>query len=387
MTKTRIDILLPFKEKLSSGNEGAIASIVRDLVQIENKEQEFMIFGRPLNTPPSDLPYTSLSPRFNGLFGGQNLGFAAAYLHHLKSHQKPDAIEIHGRCQVAAKIAKSSPEIPIFLYLHNDPTEMKGAKTIRERQNLLNRLAGVFCVSDYIKQKFCEGLNPPPNLEKKLVTIRNGVTRWLDAPKPKTTSIVIAGRLVPEKGILHACRAIAPVLAQHQDWHLHIIGGRHFAHEPPTPYEQEIIGLAEKMGKQATMHGFMDKQNLRKFQEQAEIIIVPSLWPEPAGLTNLEALAAGAALISTATGGAGEYIAGKAVIIQVDNNQHYAEYAYPEFSKNLAEACELLMRDEKKRRALQEHAWQDYPFGAETMSNTAVKMRKNLMNSFTSKAV
>ena len=384
MTQTRIDILLPFKEKISDGNEGAIASIVRDLVQLDETGQAYMVYGRPLKAPPKHLPYTALSPFLRGIFGGQNLGFAAAYLKYVKSSGLPAAIEIHGRCQVADKIARALPHVPVFLYLHNDPQQMKGAKTISQRQKLLENVAGIFCVSDYIKERFCKGLSLTQHLKNKLLTVHNGVDRWITTPQEKTKSIVIAGRLVPEKGILHACNAIIPVLKQHPDWHLHIIGGKHFAHEAPSDYEKQVRNAAAQLGTQATMHGFMEKTSLRLFQAQAEIIIVPSLWPEPAGLTNLEALAVGAALISTATGGAEEYVRNRACIVEVENNTDYTHFSYPLFSSQIAQACELLITNDHERLSLQRQAWRDYPFTAERMVKTAVKFRKNLMKSFTS---
>ena len=387
MTKTKIDILLPFKESIALENQGAIATIIRSFLKASGTEQEFMVFGRPLSPMPTDIPYTPLNPKWRWLNGGSNLSFAKAYIAHLKTNTSPDAIEIHSRCQVAHKIATACPHLPVFLYLHNDPTQMKGAKTPAERQELFEKCAGIFCVSDYIRDRFCEGLSAGTDHAEKIVTIYNGVDRWLDAPVKKTKTIVIAGRMVPEKGILQACRVLVPLLKHHPEWHLHIIGGQHFAHTPPSAYEHKVMQSIEQAGVQATMHGFMEKTALQHFQQQAEIIIVPSLWPEPAGLTNLEALAVGAALITTDTGGAVEYSRGRAALIPVDKHTDYENYDYPEFSAALAKSCTELMSDTDRRRALQNTAWADYPFTAESMAQRAVNIRKNLINSFTSKVV
>jgi len=159
---------------------------------------------------------------------------------------------------------------------------------------------------------------------------------------------------------------------------------KNFANEEPSDYEKQVRSTAAQLGTQATMHGFMEKTSLRLFQAQAEIIIVPSLWPEPAGLTNLEALAVGAALISTATGGAEEYVRNRACIVEVENNTDYTHFSYPLFSSQIAQACELLITNDHERLSLQRQAWRDYPFTAERMVKTAVKFRKNLMKSFTS---
>ena len=138
------------------------------------------------------------------------------------------------------------------------------------------------------------------------------------------------------------------------------------------------------MGEQVTIHGFMDKSALRSFQQHAAIIIVPSLWDEPAGLTNIEALAAGAALISTGTGGSSEYIKDRAIIVPVDSHDDYDSHEFPEFTAALSQACHNLIEDSHKRQALQNAAWKNYIHDAHTMAENAVNIREKLIKSFTS---
>ena len=73
---------------------------------------------------------------------------------------------------------------------------------------------------------------------------------------------------------------------------------------------------------------------------RAAIVIVPSRWPEPFGLTALEAMASGAALICSARGALPE-VAGEAAL-----------YADPDDPDALAEAITLLARDPERRAAL-----------------------------------
>ena len=35
---------------------------------------------------------------------------------------------------------------------------MKGSKSIKERENILEKCAAIFCVSEFIKKKFLEGI-------------------------------------------------------------------------------------------------------------------------------------------------------------------------------------------------------------------------------------
>ena len=73
------------------------------------------------------MNFAAIKPKMAWLFG-QNIGFAMAYLRQLNQHPKPDLIEIHGRCNVASYIAAKRPDIPVTLFLPNDPRDMKGIK-------------------------------------------------------------------------------------------------------------------------------------------------------------------------------------------------------------------------------------------------------------------
>ena len=49
----------------------------------------------------------------------------------------------------------------IILYFHNDPTTMKGAKSVNERIYLLKNVDKIIFISKWVKKKFFENL---PNL-------------------------------------------------------------------------------------------------------------------------------------------------------------------------------------------------------------------------------
>lgn len=382
----RLDILLPVKEIMTSANAGAIATIAHDMVRLGSDDFDFRVYGRILNTQAlCGEAYRGLNPTLPFIFG-RNIGFGRAYLNSLTADSLPDAIEVHGRCQVARLIARRRPDIPVFLYLHNDPRDMDGAKTAAERQWLLKHLAGIFCVSEYLASCFSEGLDISQDVQNKIIVVPNGVERRLTCPPQKTKTIVIAGRMVPEKGVLQACQALIPVLQRHQDWTLHIIGGKGFVSQSPSAYEQNVRNVLHPVSGQAFMHGFMDRQKLQHYQEEAGIIISPSLWAEPAGLTNLEALASGAALITTRTGGSPEYTSGRACLIDVDDNHDYENYSFPDFQNQLSKAAEELISSDDRRYELQALAWADFPFTSHQMSKLAVNARKNRLKRFTKSA-
>ena len=65
------------------------------------------------------------------------------------------------------------------------------------------------------------------------------------------------------------------------------------------------LNLNEKV----TFHGWVNETETFRLLQSARALIFPSLWHEPAGIINLEAAAAGRAIIASKVGGISEYIA------------------------------------------------------------------------------
>jgi glycosyltransferase involved in cell wall biosynthesis len=102
------------------------------------------------------------------------------------------------------------------------------------------------------------------------------------------------GRLVPEKGIevlLRACRDLGA-----GGWQLKLAGR---APGDDAPLRAALQGLP------AQRVGFVDPAS---FLRDIDVLVVPSLWREPFGLTVVEAYAAGVPVIGADIGGIGEIV-------------------------------------------------------------------------------
>ena len=159
--------------------------------------------------------------------------------------------------------------------------------------------------------------------------------------------------MVPEKGILPACHAIVQVLEAFPDWKLHVVGGRHFRKAPPSNYEKQIKQAVSALNGQVHLHGFQPASFTRTLQNKAAISVVPSLWAEPCGLTGLEALAAGSALITTNVGGIPEYARDRAVMINLSGTERDDQNAEVAFKNALAKELHHLINDSELRENFQ----------------------------------
>lgn len=113
-----------------------------------------------------------------------------------------------------------------------------------------------------------------------------------DPARPLTFGFL--GRLVPEKGIqvlLQACRSLPA-----EGWRLRV-GGR--APGGIAALEAAAAGLPVQF------EGFVDPQ---AFLAGIDVLVVPSVWLEPFGLTIVEAYAAGVRVIGACSGGVAEIV-------------------------------------------------------------------------------
>ena len=357
----RIDILLPSKESFGPKNAGAISGVVLDLIEESRTSDCFRVVGSEVGTPFPGAIFKGLQPR-HGWLHGSNIGLAAAYLHDLRLSGSPDLVEVHSRCHVASYLKKKRPDLKVVLYLHNDPRDMKGSRSTAERRRLLREMAAVICVSDYIRDCFLDGIDSNEATEK-VATARNGARRPNGMPTAKKPMILLAGRMVPQKGILEFSKALSRVVGQHPEWEVVIAGARRFEASEPGSYEAQIADALAPIGNQARMTGFLPKAQLLELQQQSAIIACPSIWDDPMPKAVLEALAVGSALLTTRRGGIPEVAEGRAHIVDTPDVGSFAN------------AIDRLIVDQSYRESLQKSAWDDFPFTASRMAADADAIR------------
>ena len=365
----QIDLLLPHKERFTEGNAGAVSTVVFELARHldETQTQRITIFGTSVDTPKAEVHFTGLEPR-PFFWQSRNDAMAKAYLRYLDSTgHRPDFIEVHGRPQVALRIAKARPDVPVALYLHNDPRQTKGAKSVAERTALANKLSAIISVSDYIKSCFTDGLSDEANYKAKHFVNYLGVNLGPLPRKKRKKQLFLAGRMVPAKGFLEACLGAVPVLQDHRDWQICLAGGKRFQEDSLSAYEKQLQKALAPLGDRAIILGHQPVQDVRRYQQESEICIVPSLWQEPGGLSVVECLAAGTALITTKRGGLPEVADGRAVLLDKTSPQDFET------------VIRRLITSDEERAMWQRAARADFTFTATEMSHRLARFRDSLL--------
>ena len=157
----KINILLPYKEKFDKNKASSVSITVKNNLLYSNYLNQIKIFGQNVETPLFKdnffgLKYSILS------FKSRNKFLAHQMLKMIyKDLDKNQLIEIHNRPYLIEAITRGN-KFPVSLFIHNDPQKMKGSKSIKDRENILEKCAAIFCVSKFVKTKFLEGINKLP---------------------------------------------------------------------------------------------------------------------------------------------------------------------------------------------------------------------------------
>ena len=244
---------------------------------------------------------------------------------------RPDLVEVHNRPEIALYLARRFPRVVLFL--HNDPQGMRGAKTGADRTRLLRRLARVVTVSEHLRGLFLQGATG------EVTVLPNSIDVPPRVRKVRDRLILFVGRVVSDKGADAFVDACAAVLPQLPGWRAEMVGADRFtSHSRPTPFTEQIHKMAEAANVQ--LCGYMSHDATMERMSRAAIAVVPSRWPEPFGLSALEAMAHGAALVCSRRGALPE-VAGDCAV-----------YASPDAPGAVAAAVLALAQDVDRRTAL-----------------------------------
>lgn len=240
----------------------------------------------------------------------------------------------------------------VMIQLHNDYINPKTYKA----KTITQKASKIICVSNYIKSKVLE-----VNKEAEEKTIVNLNCVDLDIFKQKLSKerrkelleqfaidkekvIIFNGRLNKQKGIKELLLAFEEIVDK-VDAKLLIVGASWYSSNKTNHFVKELINIAEKNVDKVKFTGYIPYKDLWEIYAISDLAVVPSMWEEPAGRVNIEAEAAGVALIMTDAGGMPEYCNSKsAIIVKRDEN----------LIQNLSEQMKKLLTDDKKRKEMGE---------------------------------
>lgn len=311
------------------------------------------IVGRLLGVKKPTRPFFSL--------GMNNVEYGLRVARDLRA-RRCDVVHIHNYSQIVSPVRALNPRAKIILHMHCEwLTQLD--RTMIERR--LAKVDAVIGCSDYITGKIRDAF---PQFAGRCHTIHNGVDADVFSPNGRAVSphgtgkqILFLGRIVPEKGAHVLLQAFQKVFEKHPDTELVMVGPigltpRDFvlslSHDAQTAslsrfydgnYESALKSpeLSGRTGR-VSFVGNIPYPSQTDYYRKADVFVCPSVWNDPFPLIVLEAMAAGACVVATRSGGIPELVEHEKTGLLVERGD----------PRSLADAMIRLLEDEDLRRSL-----------------------------------
>ena len=223
-----------------------------------------------------------------------------------------------------------------FYHFHNVPRIDAGCRKEFEK------ITKFICVSEFVSNQISSknsviGKIPIEKISVLFNCVDIGLFRPISKSNPKLVEIkkkfgfkkddficIFTGRVSEEKGAYQVLKAIQNTSEKTKCL---IVGSLTSDYNTMTKYQKNLYELAKNFKNRVFFTGYVSQNDLPYYYNLANVAILPSMWDEPAGLTNIEAMACGIPVITTLSGGISEYVGDCGILLKRDENliQHLNE--------------------------------------------------------------
>lgn len=239
---------------------------------------------------------------------------------------KSDYVILENNIPLAKIIKKSKYNGKFFYHFHNIPRISFGSLDV------FKKCTGFITVSDFIsksiqKESSAIGKIPPEKCHCLYNTIDTDLFHKISNENElfklrekynltiRDKIILFAGRLSEEKGLKELIEAFIDI--NNDEYKLLIVGSLLHGENRRNKYIVEIQSIAKK-SENIIFTGYIPNDQLPSYYSLANIVVLPSIWDEPAGLTMIEAMACECTVLTTASGGIPEYVGSDAILVDKD---------------------------------------------------------------------
>jgi glycosyltransferase involved in cell wall biosynthesis len=170
------------------------------------------------------------------------------------------------------------------------------------RKSLLPRFRAILVASEHMREEFVR--NGVPAGQVQVVPLFNPdgePTSMPSADKTPEGRILFVGRLIDVKGAQLLIQAL-PAAGEKLGRRLSLVVAGDGAER------EKLQNLANKLGVSVQFAGWVDRDRKHALMRDADLLAVPSLWPEPFGLVGIEAGSLGLPAVAYAAGGIPDWL-------------------------------------------------------------------------------
>ncbi len=266
---------------------------------------------------------------------------------HLKK-VKPDIIMVENRPLYVSAIKEQLPGVPIVLNMHSTVFASPPNVSKPMMTQVAKQVDALITNSKYLRRYYINkfpgfkgkaygvhlGIDPDPFEQAQDQEERiNKIKKRLRIQEQDQT-ILFVGRLMKEKGIHLILDVLPRLIKENTRLKLIITGASRYGRNLATPYVRYIRRRTLKLGKHVVFTKFIAPNQIPFIYQLADMVVIPSLWQEPFGRVNLEAMASTKAVVASDRGGIPELIKHEenGFVVSIEN---YREELYQSISKLL----------------------------------------------------
>jgi glycosyltransferase involved in cell wall biosynthesis len=271
---------------------------VRDLIVHSRYARTTLVVCPPVDEPFDGVEIATIpDPGISG-----NLGKAWGVAQLLRRRGVDLAI-VENHLPAAAFIALTSGA-RVILHTHAYVKAPAGALDGAFRGQEMRALSGLAFVSEYALGQFRADF-PEQRSAQRAVPNGLDMQAW-SATKPKDRSILCVGRALRHKGHIEAMAAITRVLPSRPEWSARFMVSDPAAADLEPETVNALRAAAAPFNGRIRVDANVPYAEVKAAWERAEVGMVLTTGPEPFGRTALEAMASGAAVITSGRGGLAE---------------------------------------------------------------------------------
>jgi glycosyltransferase involved in cell wall biosynthesis len=240
-----------------------------------------------------------------------------------------DVVLVHNMPWLGQRLRTALPQKQIWLYVHNP--------IMRRVPSWSKRIAfgffdGIINISEYMDQSFRKYFDAHQRL-----IVQNAYAGQVVSPyKDREIDVLFVGRMTPEKGVDVLLNALQRL--DTSELRIVFIGSASNENDRPSRYSknlnQRILdGQYESLGR-------MSRPETQLMVGQAKLLVVPSVWDEPFGLTLLEGFAGGACVVASAVGAIPAIVGNGGVLFPRSD------------AESLAQVIESLLSNQEERKMI-----------------------------------
>ena len=264
----------------------------------------------------------------------------------LERLEKDDIVYIHNRPDFGIAMSSVCRKTGNKVALHMHNSHLLSVPTPYRKR--LNVQALAFC-SDFLRTESRPFFPNVPLAE----VIPNGADERCFFPSANGSLngthkpvILFVGRLVPDKGVHILVEAMRKLEQRGVQASARIIGSVDFGYRSPSNY---VSQLKENKPSSVEFGDYVTGLALAQEYRKATIFCAPSVWDEPFGMVNVEAMATKLPVVATKVGGIPEVFQdGGAILVESGSVDQ------------VADALELLIKNPAKRKDLAEAGYRGF---------------------------